>query len=393
MIARSANHVPALAAAAPSLRVDQDVAADAAISVQGATTTLRSRGACAAIGDLVLESGALLPDVNLFYEAFGNLADDKSNAVLVFHGLAANSHLAPDTVTRDPGWWSGVVGPGLGLDTERLCVISANVLGGCYGSTGPTSIAPDGQDWASRFPPLTIRDQVAAAVRLGETLGITTWAGVVGVSFGGMHALEWHVAEQGRAERVAVVAAPWATTAEQLATNTMQTEIVKLDPEFCDGFYLRLGTRPRAGLALARQVGMLQYRARDEFNERFGRVRQDVDEGPYAVESYFRANGVKFAESFDANSFITLSGAKSSHDIGRGRGSPERALQSSPAPLLVVGIESDRLFPFAQQLFIARHSPCSVSVHDPVVLPSGHGHDSFLIDQAWMSRTLGEFLC
>ena len=393
MIARSANHVPALAAAAPSLRVDQDVAADAAISVQGATTTLRSRGACAAIGDLVLESGALLPDVNLFYEAFGNLADDKSNAVLVFHGLAANSHLAPDTVTRDPGWWSGVVGPGLGLDTERLCVISANILGGCHGSTGPTSIAPDGQDWASRFPPLTIRDQVAAAVRLGETLGITTWAGVVGVSFGGMHALEWHVAEQARAERVAVVAAPWATTAEQLATNTMQTEIVKLDPEFCDGFYLRLGTRPRAGLALARQVGMLQYRARDEFNERFGRVRQDVDEGPYAVESYFRANGVKFAESFDANSFITLSGAKSSHDIGRGRGSPERALQSSPAPLLVVGIESDRLFPLAQQRFIARHSPGSVSGHEPVVLPSGHGHDSFLIDQAWMSRTLGEFLC
>ena len=134
-------------------------------------------GAWAAIGDLVLESGALLPGVRLFYEAFGNLADDKSNAVLVFHGLAADSHLARDTATDEPGWWSGVVGPGLGLDTERLCVISANILGGCYGSTGPMSMAPDGQDWASRFPPLTIRDQVAAAVRLGETLGITTWAG------------------------------------------------------------------------------------------------------------------------------------------------------------------------------------------------------------------------
>lgn len=370
-----------------SVRSTNDVPA-----LQGATATFRSRGAWAAIGDLVLESGALLPDVRLFYEAFGDLVDDKSNAVLVFHGLAANSHLARDTVTDDPGWWSGVVGPGLGLDTERLCVISANVLGGCYGSTGPTSLAPDGQEWASRFPPLTIRDQVAAAVRLGEALGITTWAGVVGVSFGGMHALEWHVAQQGRAERVAVVAAPWATSAEQLATNTLQTEIVKLDPEFRDGFYRRLGTRPRAGLALARQVGMLQYRARDEFNERFGRTRQDVDEGPYAIESYFRANGAKFAESFDANSFITLGGAKSSHDIGRGRGSPERALQSSAAPLLVVGIESDRLFPLDQQRFIARHSPGSVSGNEPVVLRSGHGHDAFLIDQAWMSRTLGEFL-
>lgn len=355
--------------------------------------TIRSRSALAAIGDLVLESGVLLPDVRLFYEAFGNLADDKSNAVLVFHGLAANSHLAGDTVTDDPGWWSGVVGPRLGLDTDRLCVISANILGGCYGSTGPTSIAPDGQDWASRFPSLTIRDQVAAAVQLGEILGITTWAGVVGVSFGGMHALEWHVAEQGRAERVAVVAAPWASTAEQLATNTMQTEIVKLDPEFRDGFYRRFGTQPRSGLALARQVGMLQYRARDEFNERFGRVLQDGDEDRYAVESYFRANGAKFAESFDANSFITLGAAKSSHDVGRGRGGPERALRSSTTPLLVVGIDSDRLFPLDQQRFIARHSPGSVSGDGPVVLHSRHGHDAFLIDQAWMSRTLNEFLC
>jgi homoserine O-acetyltransferase len=346
-----------------------------------------------AIGDLGLECGARLPDVRLLYEAFGRLAKDKTNAVLVFHGLAANSHLARQSAAEDPGWWSGVVGPGLGLDTERLCVISANVLGGCYGSTGPTSIAPDGQEWASRFPPLTIRDQVEAAVRLGETLGISTWAGVVGVSFGGMHALEWHVAHPGRADRVAVIAAPWVTTAEHLAINTMQTEIVELDPEFHKGFYRRFGTRPLAGLALARQVGMLQYRARDEFDRRFGRTRQDVDAGPYAIESYFRGNAAKFAESFDANSFITLSGAKSSHDIGRGRGSPERALQSSAAPLLVVGIESDRLFPLDQQRFIARHSPGSVSGDEPVVLHSGHGHDAFLIDQAWMSRTLGEFLC
>ncbi|HKV21865.1 MAG TPA: homoserine O-acetyltransferase, partial [Mycobacterium sp.] len=343
---------------------------------------MRSHGAWAAIGDLALESGALLPDVRLFYESFGDLADDRSNAVLVFHGLAANTHLASDTVTEDPGWWSGVVGAGLGLDTERLCVICANVLGGCYGSTGPMSIAPDGEEWASRFPSLTIRDQVSAAVRLGETLGISTWAGVVGVSFGGMHALEWHVAQQDRAERVAVVAAPWAAGAEQLATNTMQTDVVKLDPQFRDGFYRRYGTFPREGLALARQIGMLQYRARDEFNERFGRMRQDLDGGQYAVESYFRANGAKFAASFDANSFITLGGAKSSHDIGRGRGSPERALQSSAAPLLVIGIESDRLFPLDQQRFIARHSPGSVSGDEPVVLPSGHGHDAFLIDQA-----------
>jgi homoserine O-acetyltransferase len=354
-------------------------------------TTSRSGGAWAPIGDLRLESGVLLPDVHLFYETLGRLADDKSNAVLVFHGLAADSHLAADG-SADTGWWSDVVGPGLGLDTGRLCVISANILGGCCGSTGPTTIAPDGQQWASRFPALTIRDQVDAAVRLGVALGISTWAGVVGVSFGGMHALEWHVAHPGRAERVAVIAAPWATTAEQLAANTAQAGIVKLDPDFRDGFYHRHGARPTAGLALARQVGMLHYRAHDEFDKRFGRRRQDNEDGPFAIESYFRANADKFAAFFDANSFITLVGAKNSHDIGRGRGGPERALRSSAAPLLVVGIQSDRLFPLDQQRFIARHSLGSVSGDEPVILHSGHGHDSFLIDQKRVGGILGDFL-
>lgn len=345
-----------------------------------------------AIGDLRLESGVLLPDVHLFYETFGRLTGDKGNAVLVFHGLAADSHLATDGVAADPGWWSDVVGPGLGLDTDRLCVISANILGGCYGSTGPTTVAPDGQQWASRFPTLTIRDQVEAAVRLGEALGISIWAGVVGASFGGMHALEWHVTYPAKAERVAVIAAPWASTAEQLAANTAQSDIVKLDPEFHDGLYHCYRTRPSAGLALARQVGMLHYRAHGEFDKRFGRRRQDHDDGLYAIESYFRANADKFAESFDANSFITLAGAKNSHDIGRGRGGSERALRSSAAPLLVVGIQSDRLFPLDQQRFIARHSPGSVSGDEPVILHSGHGHDSFLIDQARVGGLLGDFL-
>ncbi|MFT4042711.1 MAG: homoserine O-acetyltransferase [Gordonia sp. (in: high G+C Gram-positive bacteria)] len=346
-------------------------------------------GFWAEIGSLTLESGVRLPDVHLFYERFGQLSPDKSNAILVFHGLGANSHLTRHSDGDNPGWWEGVVGPGRGLDTRCWCVISANILGGCAGSTGPTSAAPDGTQWAARFPALTIRDQVAAAALLGDALGITKWAAVVGVSFGGMHALEWHVAHPGRARRVAAIAAPWVTTAEQLVINNLQIDIVAMDPDFHQGNYARMGTRPHRGLALARQVGMLQYRAKDEFDQRFGR---SIYDGTYAAHSYFTANADKFATSFDANSFITLVSAKNSHDLGRNRGGAEHALATTTGPLLVIGIESDRLFPLEHQRFIARHSPGSVSGAEPVVLPGVAGHDSFLIEQAWIGDALNEFL-
>lgn len=349
-------------------------------------------GAWAEIGDLPLESGVLLPGIRLFYESFGTLAPDAGNAVFVFHGLAADSHLARISADDAPGWWEGVVGAGLGLDTDRLCVIAANILGGCAGSTGPTSLAPDGEEWASRFPSLTIRDQVAAAVRLGAALGIERWKAVVGVSYGGMHALEWHVGHPGTAERVAVIAGPWATTAEQIAANALQTRIVRADPAFHDGFYRSRGAQPRTGLALARQVGMLQYRGPGEFDRRFGRTTQDPAGEVFAVESYFAGNAERFAASFDANSFITLVESKNSHDIGRGRGGAEHALASATAPLLVAGIDSDRLYPIEQQRFIAEHSPGSASGHVPLTLASEHGHDAFLIDQNWFGEALASFV-
>ncbi len=349
-------------------------------------------GAWAEIGDLVLESGMTLPDVRLFYESFGRLDEDAGNAVLVFHGLAANTHLARHDEDDAPGWWEGVVGSGLGLDTDRWCVISANVLGGCGGSTGPTTLAPDGREWAGRFPALTIRDQVAAAVRLGDALGIDRWAAVVGVSFGGMHALEWHVGHPGTAECVIVIAAPPETTAEQIATDTLQARVVRADPDFRTGDYGRHGVSPRTGLALARQIGMLQYRGRGEFDRRFGRARQDGDATTFAVDSYFAANAEKFASAFDANSFLTLVDAKNTHDIGRGRGGTEHALRTATGPLLVVGIDTDQLFPLDQQRLLARHSPGSISGDSPVVVTSEHGHDAFLIDQQAMGGILRDAL-
>ncbi|QTI71298.1 homoserine O-acetyltransferase [Gordonia polyisoprenivorans] len=333
----------------------------------------------------------MLGGAEMFSESFGRLSSAKGNGVLVFHGLGANSHLSGDD--RAPGWWQDVVGPGLGLDTDRFCVIAPNVLGGCAGSTGPGSIDPDGRRWAARFPALTIRDQVAAAAQLRRELGIERWAAVIGVSFGGMHAMEWHVSLGDMADLVAVIAAPWVTTAEQIAANSLQIDVVRADPDYRHGDYRQLGTAPIRGLALARRIGMLQYRAPDDFDRRFGRAQQDHGGGQFAVESYFASNAEKFAESFDANSFITLVNAKNSHDIGRGRGGARAALTAATHPLLVVGIDSDRLFPLDQQRFIARHSPGSVSGREPVVHSGGHGHDAFLIDQQWFGEVLGRHLC
>ncbi|MFT4260390.1 homoserine O-acetyltransferase MetX [Microbacterium sp.] len=344
------------------------------------------------IGDLELESGVVLPGVRIAFELFGDLDATRGNAVLVFHGLAADSHLVRSAEDPRPGWWEGVVGEGLGLDTRRWCVVSAAILGGCGGSTGPLSLAPDGAPWAGRFPAVTIRDQVRAVLEAGRALGITRWAAVVGASFGAMHALEWHVSHPGTAARTAVIAGPWQTTAEQIVQNSLQVEIVRADPHFHGGFYAGYGTAPTRGLALARTLGMLSYRGSDEMETRFGRAPQEGTDGTFAVESYFAANATKFAERFDANSFIALVTAKNTHDIGRGRGPAADVLRAADGPLLVLGIRTDRLFPLDQQRFVAAHSPGSVTGSVPAILDAPHGHDSFLIAQDLVGAQLSSFL-
>jgi homoserine O-acetyltransferase len=353
------------------------------------------------VGSIDLEGGERLPQVRIAYETFGELNADASNAVLVLHALTGDSHLAGPSGPGHPtaGWWGGIVGPGLAIDTDRWFVVAPNMLGGCQGSTGPASLSPDDEEWGPRFPFLTIRDQVTAQAALTDAIGIDTWAAVIGGSMGGMHALEWAIGHPERVERVAVLAAPAISSADQIALNSVQVEAVRMDPAFADGDYYNAadGDGPHRGLALARRMALLNYRSPSELNDRFERSWQSSisplgDGGVYAVESYLDFHGNKFTRRFDANSYITLVNAMSSHDVGRGRGGIVAALERVTAHALVLGIDSDRLFPVPDQQLVARHLARNVDGREAVVISSPYGHDGFLIENELVGTQLRRLL-
>lgn len=347
--------------------------------------------------EITTESGQSLPLFRIAYETWGELNAARDNAILINHALTGDSHVRGEAGKghATAGWWDDIVGPGAAIDTDRWFVVAPNILGGCQGSTGPASVAPDGYEWASRFPFLTIRDQVSAQVRLADQLGIERWAGVIGGSMGGMHALEWAIMAPERVARLAVLASPPASTADQIASNMLQLETIRMDPRFEGGEYYdsAFGEGPHRGLALARRMAMLNYRTPIELNSRFQRSWQSElsplgHGGRFAVESYLDFHGNKFTRRFDANSYITLVEAMNSHDVGRDRGGIEQALRSITATTLVLGIDSDRLFPLEGQNRIARSIPNTLHGNEAVVLTSDFGHDGFLIE----TEPVGDYL-
>ncbi|HLP22555.1 MAG TPA: homoserine O-acetyltransferase [Microbacteriaceae bacterium] len=355
----------------------------------------------APIGEFTTEAGATLPHVRIAYETFGTLNADASNAVLVFHALTGDSHVArtSGTEAQADGWWQSVVGPGLAINTDEWFVVCPNVLGGCQGSTGPASLSARGTEWGSRFPHLTIRDQVRAFQALGAQLGIARWSALIGGSMGGMHALEWAVTAPETVARLAVLAAPPATSADQIAHNSVQIEAVRSDVNFNGGDYYDapIGAGPTRGLALARRMAMLNYRTPGELNDRFDRRWQSTvsplgDGGRFAVESYLDFHGNKFTRRFDANSYIVLTEAMNSHDIARDRGSVAEALSRLTMPTLVLGITSDRYFSVDGQFELARHIPGNIHGDDAVVVDSEFGHDAFLIESEAVGHALQTLL-
>ncbi|MBM7410509.1 homoserine O-acetyltransferase [Clavibacter michiganensis] len=355
----------------------------------------------AQVGGIDLEAGGRIPSVRVAYETFGERAPDGRNAVLVLHALTGDSHLRGPAGPGQPtgGWWSGIVGPGLAIDTDRWFVVAPNMLGGCQGTTGPASLARDGAEWGARFPYITIRDQVRVQAALADALDIDVWAAVVGGSMGGMQALEWGAGFPDRMRRLAVLAAPAIASADQIALNSVQAEAIRMDPAYRDGDYLDAadGDGPHRGLALARRMALLNYRSPDELNQRFSRSWQSGispmgDEGRYAVESYLDFHGNKFTRRFDATSYIRLIDAMSSHDVGRDRGGVEAALARVRAATLVVGIDSDRLFPVPDQQRIAQAVPGSIDGGEVVVISSDYGHDGFLIENEAVGRELARLL-
>ena len=310
----------------------------------------------AQLGPLRLENGSFLPEVTLAYETLGTLNEDRSNAILVLHALTGDAHIsgpaAPGQSTA--GWWEEAVGPGKPLDPERYFIVVPNVLGGCQGSTGPASAAPDGQPWGSRFPIISTRDQVLAEARLADYLGIPTWNAVVGASLGGHRALEWAVTYPLRCERLIVVASGACTNAERAAWAHTQIRAVELDPNWNGGDYYDQEEGPHAGLSLARQIAHTTYRCPHELDARFGRAPQDGEDvlsgGRLAVESYLDYHGAKLVRRFDAGSYVSLCRTMLSYDIGRDRGGITEALRQITAQSLIVSVDSDRLF-FAKEGF------------------------------------------
>jgi homoserine O-acetyltransferase len=321
--------------------------------------------------------------VTVAYETWGELNESRTNAVLVLHALTGDSHAAGPVGPGHAavGWWDGLIGPGAPIDTSRYFVVTPNVLGGCQGTIGPASPGPDGRPFGSRFPIITIRDQVAIEVALSDQLSIERWSAVVGGSMGGMRVLEWCVGQPDRVQRAVVLSVGAVASADQIALCSLQIRAIRSDPAFLGGDYYPTGSRPVDGLSIARGLGQFSYRSGAEFQSRFGRAPQEEEDplkgGQYAIESYLHHQGEKLIERFDPNSYVVLSEAMNHHDVGRGRGGVEHALRAVRAEVTVAGISSDRLYPLAQQRELARHLPGDRQVQ---VIASESGHDGFLLE-------------
>jgi homoserine O-acetyltransferase len=331
----------------------------------------------------VFESGDVLSQVTVAFETWGTLNATKSNAVLVEHALTGDSHVTGEAGPGHPtsGWWEGIVGSGLAIDTDEFFVVCSNVLGGAQGTTGPSSIDQNGKPFGSRFPVTTIRDQVGVEVALAAYLGIEHWYAVVGGSMGGMRALEWAIGFADRVSRLVVLAVGAASTADEIALSSLQVRAIRTDPNFHGGDYYETGRAPTQGLALARGLGQFTYRTSGEFSSRFGRDPQESEDpllgGRYSIESYLEHHGAKLARRFDANSYVVLSEAMNHHDVGRGRGGVTSALATVRAATTVIGIDSDRLYPLALQEELV----ASIAHAGPLeVITSRVGHDGFLLE-------------
>ncbi|GAA2250976.1 homoserine O-acetyltransferase [Streptomyces amakusaensis] len=315
--------------------------------------------------------------------------------MLVLHALTGDSHVSGPAQPGHPtpGWWDGLIGPGRALDTDRWFVVAPNVLGGCQGSTGPAARRPDGRRWGSAFPFLTTRDQTAAEVLLADRLGIDRWAMVVGGSMGGMRALEWAVTHPERTEALLLLACPAATGAEQIAWSSIQLHAIRSDRNWHGGDYHDAGPGrgPHLGLGLARRLAHVTYRGPAELDARFERAAQDAEDpwhgGRYQVESYLDHHAAKLVRRFDAGSYVVLTEAMNSHDIGRGRGGTAAALRRVRARTLVAGVESDRLYPLAEQRLLAARIPGADRLR---TIESPNGHDGFLIETEQVAALVQE---
>ena len=344
------------------------------------------------------ESGAVLPHVEIAYETWGRLSPARDNVVLVAHALTGDAHAASHDLDDEEGWWEAMIGPGRAIDTDRFYVICSNVLGGCGGSTGPRSIDPlTGERYDLRFPPITVRDIVAAQARLLDLLGIERLYAVIGGSLGGMQALEWAVTYPNRVQHIIPIATSAQFSAQGIAFNEVQRRAIMLDPAWRNGNY-EDDEQPRQGLAVARMLGMITYQSDELMTSRFGRntdaryTAWPAFHERFDVEGYLHYQGDKLGHRFDANSYLYLSRAMDSHDIARGRGTLDAALARIEAATLMVGIRSDVLFPAYQAREVAERLARLGRDVRYYEMDSPKGHDAFLNDIDKLAPIVEDFL-
>ncbi|MCC6616766.1 MAG: homoserine O-acetyltransferase [Anaerolineae bacterium] len=349
---------------------------------------------------LPLRSGQMLDGFTLAYEAYGTLNADHSNAILICHALSGDAHVAgyhTDDPDEKPGWWDDAVGPGKMFDTDRYFVICSNVIGGCQGSTGPSSPAPDGKPFALRFPIVTVPDMVNAQRYLLDALGIETLFAVAGGSMGGMQALQWGVDYPDRVRHILFLASTPKSSTQNIAFNEIGRQAIYADPNWNKGDYYD-GTPPDGGLAVARMVGHITYMSETSLDHKFGRRfhgRENYGftfETDFEVESYFRYQGYKFVTRFDANSYLYITKALDYFDIGDGYRSMEDALARMKAETLVVSFSSDWLYTAEQALdlvTVLEQLDKPVQYH---LVQASFGHDSFLVEVELMTKLIGGYL-
>ncbi len=352
---------------------------------------------------LALACGRTLRDYTLVYETYGELNADRSNAVLICHALSGHHHAAgrhrPDD--KRPGWWDNYIGPGKPIDTDRFFVVSVNNLGGCHGSTGPSSINPDtGKPWGRDFPMLRVRDWVHSQARLADLLGIEQWAAVIGGSLGGMQAMRWALEYPERLRHCVVIASAMKLSAQNIAFNETARQAITSDPDFCGGRYLEQDRLPRRGLAVARMIGHITYLSDDGLGRKFGRELRSgsfalgaEEEVEFQVQSYLRYQGDTFSGSFDPNTYILMTRALDYFDLAREYDhDPVAAFSHARCRFLLLSFTSDWRFAPERSREIVdalMHANRPVSYAE---IESAMGHDAFLLPNERYWRVFSAYM-
>jgi homoserine O-acetyltransferase len=349
---------------------------------------------------LLLDGGVALAPMTLAYETYGELSQTRDNAVLLLHALSGDAHAAGrhTLADRKPGWWDAMIGPGRPFDTDRYFVICSNVLGGCQGSTGPSSLDPStGRLYGARFPVITVADMVRAQTRLLDRLGIRQLLAVAGGSMGGFQALEWAIAYPERIRGAILLATSARSSAQMLAWNAIGRHAIMSDPRWRDGDYYD-SEPPNDGLAVARMIGHITYLSEPSLERKFGREFRDgvgprFALGPeFAIESYLAHQGASFNARFDANSYLYITKAMDYWDLPAQYGSLDAALARSRAAFLLLSFTSDWLYPTSESLIIAHALRRVGRPFEHVELESVAGHDAFLVDYEPQGPIIEEFL-